>query len=97
MSAILWEPDLQSIKQSRMFHFLEAVNKEFSLSLKTYSQLHEWSIRHYQDFWKFYSNYSHIVFKVESLPIVLGLICFFLIQGKEFGAGSNYCYFGFIH
>jgi len=45
-----------------MFHFLEAVNQEFSLSLNTYSQLHEWSIRHYQDFWNFYSNYSHIKF-----------------------------------
>jgi acetoacetyl-CoA synthetase len=62
MSAILWEPNPQTIKQSRMFHFLKAVNQKFSLSLKTYLQLHDWSIRHYQDFWNFYSNYSHIKF-----------------------------------
>jgi len=62
MSAILWEPDPQTIRQSRMFHFLNAVNKEFSLSLKTYLQLHEWSIQHYKDFWSFYSKHSHIKF-----------------------------------
>ena len=66
MSEILWEPDSIIIEQSRMFRFLNAVNKEFSLSLKNYSQLHQWSIEHYKDFWSFYSSYSGIKFHNSS-------------------------------
>ena len=62
MSETLWEPDLQQARQSRIFHFLEAVNKEFSLGLETYSQLYNWSVEHYKDFWEFYRRYSGIKF-----------------------------------
>ncbi len=63
MSTILWEPKPEEIEQSRMFQFLKAVNEKFSLSLKNYSQLHQWSIQNYKEFWSFYSSYSGIKFK----------------------------------
>ncbi len=70
MSEMLWEPDLQQAQQSRIFHFLEAVNKEFSLGLETYSQLYNWSVEHYKDFWEFYSRYSGIKFHKPAREIL---------------------------
>ncbi|KMP11567.1 acetoacetyl-CoA synthetase [Candidatus Nitromaritima sp. SCGC AAA799-A02] len=70
MSDILWEPGLQQVRQSRMYHFLEAVNSEFSLDLKNYAQLHRWSVECYQDFWEFYSRYSRIKFHKPACEIL---------------------------
>lgn len=46
-----------------MFHFMNAVNKEFSLSLNSYSQLHQWSVENHKEFWEFYRVYSGIKFR----------------------------------
>ncbi len=62
MSEILWQPDPECIQHSRMFRFLQAVNETFSLDLKTYADLHHWSIEHLEEFWDFYRTYSGIRF-----------------------------------
>ena len=45
-----------------MFRFLQVVNETFSLNLNTYSDLHQWSIEHLEEFWDFYRQYSGIRF-----------------------------------
>ncbi len=45
-----------------MFHFLQAVNKRFSLNLRDYSQLHAWSVQNVENFWEFYSQYAGVKF-----------------------------------
>lgn len=62
MGEILWQPDEGRIRRSKMFLFLQAVNNEYRLDLKTYPQLHEWSIKNPQTFWEFYSRFSGIKF-----------------------------------
>ena len=62
MSEILWQPDSERIRRSRMFQFLQAVNEEFSLNLSSYSELHQWSVKELETFWEFYRNYSQIRF-----------------------------------
>lgn len=45
-----------------MYQFLEAVNEHYSLDLKTYQQLHAWSVKNISEFWKFYSQFANIHF-----------------------------------
>lgn len=62
MNTILWQPGKERVEQSGMFHFLQAVNREFSERMTTYAELHQWSIAHLEEFWDFYRKYSGIRF-----------------------------------
>jgi len=62
MSEILWQPDPEQIRRSHMFQFMQAVNKEFSLNLSSYAELHQWSVEELETFWEFYRKYSQIRF-----------------------------------
>jgi len=70
MSKILWKPRPQQIKQSRMYRFLQAVNQHYSLDMKTYPQLHAWSIKNISEFWKFYSRFANIHFHKTAQKIL---------------------------
>jgi len=59
---ILWQPDTERIERSRMFRFLQAVNREYSKDFTTYSQLHHWSVQHLETFWDFYRRFSDLRF-----------------------------------
>ncbi|QPJ61619.1 MAG: acetoacetate--CoA ligase [Candidatus Nitronauta litoralis] len=61
MNETLWQPDKRQIRNSQMFRFMEAVNREFNLSLDSYEDLYAWSVEHLQDFWNFYLRYSQII------------------------------------
>lgn len=62
MNEILWQPDTEGVQRSRMFRFLQAVNREFSQNFTTYVELHQWSVQHLETFWEFYRRYSGIRF-----------------------------------
>ncbi|GJL61504.1 MAG: acetoacetyl-CoA synthetase [Nitrospirales bacterium] len=62
MNEILWQPDTERVQRSRMFRFLQAVNREFSQNFTTYVELHQWSVQHLETFWEFYRRYSGIRF-----------------------------------
>ncbi len=62
MKEILWQPDDIRVQRSKMFRFLQAVNREFSKNFTTYAELHQWSVLHIETFWDFYRKYSGIRF-----------------------------------
>ncbi|GJL55526.1 MAG: acetoacetyl-CoA synthetase [Nitrospirales bacterium] len=62
MKEILWQPETERVQRSRMFRFLQAVNREFSKDFTSYAELHHWSIQHIEAFWDFYRRYSGIRF-----------------------------------
>ena len=62
MKEILWQPDKERVQRSKMFRFLQAVNREFSKNFTTYAELHQWSVQHIEAFWDFYRRYSGIRF-----------------------------------
>lgn len=48
---MLWQPSEARIQSSQMYQFLEHVNKKFSLSVKTFDALYQFSIQKPNDFW----------------------------------------------
>ncbi|MDD5222541.1 MAG: acetoacetate--CoA ligase [bacterium] len=47
----LWEPSAERKKQANITRFIELVNKKHGLKIKSYSELHKWSVESIQDFW----------------------------------------------
>jgi len=62
VSEILWQPDDERVRRSKMFRFLQSVNETFSLHFNTYSELHRWSVEELESFWELYRKYSGIHF-----------------------------------
>lgn len=56
---------------SQMWDFLQRVNKEQGLHMKSYEELHQWSIEHVADFWASVWEYTGVVASVqyEEVPI----------------------------
>ncbi len=48
---LLWKPSVQQIDQCNLVAFINAVNTRYSLNIKTYAQLHQWSVDSIDLFW----------------------------------------------
>ncbi|MDD5508088.1 MAG: acetoacetate--CoA ligase [Bacteroidales bacterium] len=67
---LLWQPDPGNAKKSRMYDFMQHVNKKFGSSFNDYHQLHRWSIEHPADFWGTFWHYSGIIFSKDYDQVV---------------------------
>ena len=47
----LWTPSRASIEESPIYHFMQACNREYGLSLASYADLHAWSVAERENFW----------------------------------------------
>jgi len=47
----LWVPSQDKIKNSNMGRFIEFVNKKYGKNIRTYDELHQWSVDFIPDFW----------------------------------------------
>lgn len=47
----LWTPSRASIEASPIYHFMQACNRNFGLSLSSYADLHAWSVAERESFW----------------------------------------------
>jgi len=47
----LWEPSAERKKQANITKFIELVNKKHGLKIKSYPELHKWSVESIPDFW----------------------------------------------
>ena len=52
MSQLLWTPPADRVASSNLKSFIDMVNRERGLSLQTYDDLYEWSIRAIPAFWE---------------------------------------------
>ena len=57
----LWTPDPRRVAASQMVAFRDAANARFGLSLKTYRELHAWSVAHRPEFWDLLWDFTKVV------------------------------------
>jgi acetoacetyl-CoA synthetase len=48
---VLWTPDQRSRERARLTHYLRWLEQTRGLGLRTYPELHRWSVEHLEDFW----------------------------------------------
>ena len=51
MGKLLWQPTEDQIKQSNMYRFMQAVNKQYHQTFESYEELYQWSVEAIPDFW----------------------------------------------
>ena len=61
----LWNPSSELINTSHITQFINGINQEFNLNIKSYSELHTWSIANIDHFWKKILCFSNIVYEGE--------------------------------
>jgi acetoacetyl-CoA synthetase len=57
----LWTPDPRRVAASQMVAFRDAANDRFGLSLRTYRELHAWSIAYRPEFWDLVWDFTKVV------------------------------------
>jgi acetoacetyl-CoA synthetase len=57
----LWTPSEDTISKANITRFIEFVNERFSLDLKSYGELYEWSVRSIPEFWGSVWDYVEII------------------------------------
>jgi acetoacetyl-CoA synthetase len=68
---ILWKPSEEQIKNSNMFRFKNYVNEKHNLNLRSYEELHQWSVTYYEKFWKVLLDFSGIKYSGKSKTLQL--------------------------
>ena len=58
--AILWQPTPEAIASSQMTTFQKEIESRFELSFESYSELHQWTIDHTDDFWSFLWEFCNV-------------------------------------
>lgn len=69
MPKIMWQP--KDIEHTQMMQFLTKINHSFSLSLKNYSELHDWSIKHKDLFWNSLWQFMKVKSSQEATTILV--------------------------
>src|SRR2546428_5872471 len=57
----LWTPSDDIIREANLTNFLAFVNQEYRLNIKSYPELHRWSVDKVSDFWSAIWDYTGIV------------------------------------
>ena len=90
MSKILWKP--KNTEKSYFSKFIEQVNSKYNLDLKTYNDLHKWSVNNISDFWETTLNFTEIIYSgqydsvIDQLNIEPGIKWF---QGISLNFAEN--------
>nr|XP_036579205.1 acetoacetyl- synthase [Colletotrichum truncatum]KAF6786691.1 acetoacetyl- synthase [Colletotrichum truncatum] len=64
----LWEHP--NPNDTEMYRFLESVNSTFSLQLKTFDDLHNWSISNRSKFYGHLFNYANLIYEGQATSVV---------------------------
>lgn len=67
----LWTPSVERVENAQMTLFKNYLNKEHSLNLKSYSDLHAFSVEQKELFWKSIINFNHISVEGSLDPALL--------------------------
>ena len=71
MNKILWNPNLDS--KNNLEEFMDLINSKYSLSLDSYQELYEWSVKNIPDFWNNVITYSDIQYSGDSTTVLKDL------------------------
>jgi len=58
---MLWQPSVSQIANAPVEQFRQQINKDFGLSLKSYADLHTWSVQNTESFWASVWTFSNII------------------------------------
>jgi len=62
MNKLHWTPSEDYIQSSNMFKFKNDVESKFNVKFNNYNDLHKWSVDNYEEFWKYFLDYSGIIY-----------------------------------
>jgi len=68
MNKILWNPNLDSKNNLEEFKYL--INSKYALSLDSYQELYEWSVKNIPDFWNNVITYSDIQYSGDLTTVL---------------------------
>ncbi len=71
MNKILWNPNLDS--NNNLEEFKDLINSKYALSLDSYQELYEWSVKNIPDFWNNVIAYSDIKYSGDSTTVLENL------------------------
>jgi acetoacetyl-CoA synthetase len=61
VNPILWSPSEKQIKTSEMYRFIKVINIKNKLDIKSFDDLHNWSVNKKNDFWSSVWDYFNII------------------------------------
>lgn len=61
MTTPLWQPSKKNVEQTQLYQFMQKINQSHSLSLSSYSALHQWSVTHSEHFWVDLWDYCQVI------------------------------------
>ncbi|MBT6324536.1 MAG: AMP-binding protein, partial [Bdellovibrionales bacterium] len=70
MSEFLWKPTEEQIKSTQMFKFLKFVAQKYDVDIKSYQELHRWSVENIGDFWSELFDFFSLKYSGELAPPV---------------------------
>ena len=68
MNKILWNPNLDS--KNNLEEFMGLINSKYALSLDSYQELYEWSVKNIPNFWNNVITYSDIQYSGDSTTVL---------------------------
>ena len=68
MSTILWKP--KNTEDTHLSKFIDQINSKYNLDLKTYNDLHNWSVKNISEFWDTTLQYTDIIYSGEYDTVV---------------------------
>ena len=61
MTALLWAPSEERIKNTNMYRFMSFINSRYGKDFTEYDPLYEWSIENIRDFWASMWDFAEII------------------------------------
>ena len=82
----LWTPSEERIREANLTNFLAFVNQKYRLKIKSYPELHRWSVDEVSDFWSAIWDYTGIVCSRRFDTVVDDLVKF---PGAKWFSGAR--------
>lgn len=70
MFELLWRPSVARVKTSSMTDFTRYLSKRQSRAFADYSELHEWTIQHLDEFWSNYLDYTRLLYSSPATEVL---------------------------
>lgn len=71
MTDILYAPTHADLTESHMALFMRYINEKYQLTLKDYSDCHQWSIDYKAEFWLCVAEYCHLTFDEKGENVLI--------------------------
>ena len=70
MNNILWKPSEKFIQKTNLYILINTINSKYSLDLKSYHELYDWSIKNIEEFWEVLWEETGITYSQKYTSVV---------------------------